>query len=115
MEITRAHAMFYDCSDPVRRGSSGEDAAFIAEAEERRISHRAGRRSEASMDPSNSRTNGKKQGAGPVRTGDSAQEKPFDAWLDNQLKALYEPLAEEPVPPEMIDLVRSMKGAGKKP
>jgi len=39
-------------------------------------------------------------------------ERPFDTWLHKQLHAMYDEIAAEPLPDDLIDLIES--DAGKK-
>jgi hypothetical protein len=42
-------------------------------------------------------------GAGPRKK--NAEERPFDLWLHKQLNAMYDEIASEPLPDELIGLI----------
>lgn len=42
----------------------------------------------------------------------AGNEKPFDAWLRKQLHAMYDEIAAEPLPSDLIDLIDRDTGAG---
>ena len=46
------------------------------------------------------------QGPEPKRPG----EKAFDAWLDRGLHEIYDEVAREPIPDELLKLIRDHKG-----
>lgn len=48
--------------------------------------------------------------SGGLRTGPGDA---FGTWLEKGLRALYEPVMEEPIPQELLDLVRSMEAPAK--
>lgn len=44
----------------------------------------------------------------PISTGDSpAPAKPFDRWLDSQLHAIYDRVAQEPLPDDLLRLIEA--------
>lgn len=49
--------------------------------------------------------------AGEVSSSTEAQYS-FDGWLDRRLKGLYRAVLDEPLPPEMLELLRKSKKAG---
>lgn len=36
---------------------------------------------------------------------ESRAERPFDVWLNRQLHAMYDEIAKEPLPPELVELI----------
>jgi len=42
----------------------------------------------------------------------AGNEKPFDAWLRKQLHAMYDEIAAEPLPADLIDLIDRDTTAG---
>jgi len=42
----------------------------------------------------------------------TGNEKPFDAWLRKQLHAMYDEIAAEPLPSDLIDLIDRDTTAG---
>jgi hypothetical protein len=47
----------------------------------------------------------------------AGDEKPFDAWLRKQLHAMYDEIAAEPLPSDLIELIDrdTTAGAGERP
>jgi hypothetical protein len=43
------------------------------------------------------------------------KERPFDLWLHKQLHAMYDEIASEPLPDDLLDLIDRDAGNGKKP
>ena len=39
------------------------------------------------------------------RDDDGAADDPFDRWVDRQLRSLYGPVADEPIPPRLRELL----------
>ncbi|TWT14888.1 hypothetical protein [Reyranella sp. CPCC 100927] len=35
------------------------------------------------------------------------EERPFDLWLNRQLHAMYDDIAHEPLPPDVVDLIEA--------
>lgn len=44
---------------------------------------------------------------GPARPKPRANERPFDLWLHKQLHAMYDEIASEPLPDELMNLIDS--------
>ncbi len=51
----------------------------------------------------------------------SATERPFDMWLQKQLHAMYDEIASEPLPDDLLNLIerdaqagQGLEGSGKK-
>lgn len=53
----------------------------------------------------------------PVRDRSKAQtERPFDKWLQKQLHAMYDEIASEPLPDDLLNLIeRDAKKKGEPP
>jgi len=57
------------------------------------------------------------------RAGDAARnkkvkaptERPFDMWLEKQLHAMYDEIAAEPLPDELMGLIERDAAKGKPP
>ncbi|MDI1287596.1 MAG: hypothetical protein PSV46_24640 [Reyranella sp.] len=47
--------------------------------------------------------------AGPRKK--SSEERPFDLWLHKQLHAMYDEIASEPLPDELVGLITRDAGA----
>jgi hypothetical protein len=45
----------------------------------------------------------------------SATERPFDMWLQKQLHAMYDEIASEPLPEDLLMLIERDAEAGKGP
>jgi hypothetical protein len=45
----------------------------------------------------------------------SATERPFDMWLQKQLHAMYDEIASEPLPEDLLMLIERDAKAGKGP
>jgi hypothetical protein len=45
----------------------------------------------------------------------AAPERPFDLWLHKQLHAMYDEIAAEPLPDDLIKLIESDAGKDEKP
>lgn len=52
----------------------------------------------------------------PVRTKarSSATERPFDMWLQKQLHAMYDEIASEPLPDDLLNLIERDSQSGKR-
>ncbi|WP_431281597.1 NepR family anti-sigma factor [Humitalea sp. 24SJ18S-53] len=46
----------------------------------------------------------------PVRARVSASDAAFDLWLQRGLHAMYDEVAKEPVPPELLALIERDRG-----
>lgn len=42
---------------------------------------------------------------GPARTKPKTSERPFDMWLQKQLHAMYDEIASEPLPEDLLNLI----------
>ncbi len=51
-------------------------------------------------------------GAGKTKP---AVERPFDMWLQKQLHAMYDEIASEPLPEDLLNLIESDAKSGKGP
>lgn len=45
----------------------------------------------------------------------STAERPFDVWLQKQLHAMYDEIASEPLPDDLLSLIERDAEAGKDP
>ena len=45
----------------------------------------------------------------------STAERPFDIWLQKQLHAMYDEIASEPLPDDLLSLIERDAKAGKDP
>lgn len=48
---------------------------------------------------------GPKAGDGKMRVGKPPSERPFDMWLQKQLHAMYDEIASEPLPNDLLNLI----------
>jgi hypothetical protein len=44
----------------------------------------------------------------------ASTERPFDLWLQKQLHAMYDEIAAEPVPPDLLNLIDRDAGKSRK-
>jgi hypothetical protein len=44
---------------------------------------------------------------GPARPKPRTSERPFDMWLQKQLHAMYDEIASEPLPDDLLKLIES--------
>jgi hypothetical protein len=44
---------------------------------------------------------------GPARAKPRASDRPFDMWLHKQLHAMYDEIASEPLPDDLLNLIDS--------
>jgi hypothetical protein len=55
----------------------------------------------------------KERAANPVRAKTkSTTERPFDMWLQKQLHAMYDEIASEPLPDDLLNLIEHDAQAG---
>ena len=45
----------------------------------------------------------------------TSTERPFDLWLQKQLHAMYDEIASEPLPSDLLNLIESDAGKKAKP
>jgi hypothetical protein len=45
----------------------------------------------------------------------TSTERPFDLWLQKQLHAMYDEIASEPLPSDLLNLIESDAGKKDKP
>lgn len=45
------------------------------------------------------------RGVGPARAKSRSNERPFDMWLHKQLHAMYDEIASEPLPEDLLKLI----------
>jgi hypothetical protein len=43
----------------------------------------------------------------------SAEERPFDMWLQKQLHAMYDEITAEPLPDDLVNLIERDAGKGE--
>ena len=48
---------------------------------------------------------GPKGGDGKLRVAKPSSERPFDMWLQKQLHAMYDEIASEPLPNDLLNLI----------
>lgn len=48
---------------------------------------------------------GPKSGDGKMRVVKPSSERPFDMWLQKQLHAMYDEIASEPLPNDLLNLI----------
>lgn len=41
----------------------------------------------------------------------SQEDRAFDVWLDRSLHALFDPVASEPIPPDLLALIEKDRGS----
>ena len=49
----------------------------------------------------------------PGRPAPRGNERPFDMWLQKQLHAMYDEIASEPLPDDLLNLIDSDAAQGK--
>lgn len=45
------------------------------------------------------------RGEGPARSKSRSSDRPFDMWLHKQLHAMYDEIASEPLPDDLLKLI----------
>lgn len=45
------------------------------------------------------------RGGGPARSKPRSNDRPFDMWLHKQLHAMYDEIASEPLPDDLLNLI----------
>jgi len=53
--------------------------------------------------------------AGETARVKTSTERPFDLWLQKQLHAMYDEIASEPLPSDLLNLIESDAGKKAKP
>lgn len=51
---------------------------------------------------------------GPARSKPRSNDRPFDMWLHKQLHAMYDEIASEPLPDDLLKLIEKDAGANGK-
>ncbi len=51
---------------------------------------------------------------GPVRSKPRSNDRPFDMWLHKQLHAMYDEIASEPLPDDLLNLIDKDAARDKK-
>ncbi len=52
--------------------------------------------------------------AGSARSKPRSNDRPFDMWLHKQLHAMYDEIASEPLPDDLVNLIDKDAASGKK-
>lgn len=52
--------------------------------------------------------------AGSARSKPRSNDRPFDMWLHKQLHAMYDEIASEPLPDDLVNLIDKDAAIGKK-
>lgn len=52
--------------------------------------------------------------SGPARSKPRSNDRPFDMWLHKQLHAMYDEIASEPLPDDLLNLIDSDAARDKK-
>lgn len=50
---------------------------------------------------------------GPARSKPRSSDRPFDMWLHKQLHAMYDEIASEPLPDDLLKLIEKDAGANR--
>lgn len=53
----------------------------------------------------------RRQGRGPRRSGARAPDERFSRWLDDRLRRLYEREISDPIPDDMLELLKKIESA----
>lgn len=51
---------------------------------------------------------------GPARSKPRSNDRPFDMWLHKQLHAMYDEIASEPLPDDLLKLIEKDAGANRR-
>ena len=51
---------------------------------------------------------------GPARSKPRSSDRPFDMWLHKQLHAMYDEIASEPLPDDLLNLIDTDAATSKK-
>lgn len=51
---------------------------------------------------------------GPARSKPRSSDRPFDMWLHKQLHAMYDEIANEPLPDDLLNLIDKDAASNKK-
>ena len=51
---------------------------------------------------------------GPARSKPRSNDRPFDMWLHKQLHAMYDEIASEPLPDDLLNLIDKDAAANRK-
>ena len=54
------------------------------------------------------------RGAEPARPKPRGTDRPFDMWLHKQLHAMYDEIASEPLPDDLLNLIEADAATSKK-